>query len=211
MPNVAPYVIEVATNPVSWLSIIILGMSASLWSNKKRDRDAVVQPPSYAGGPNTLPNAIRVEFKLVASSFPEEEFATGLIRRSVKVLLKNEGNGWLTGCLLEIASIAPIPTAGQPHPLKALAPSCDLAFGMDRSFILAGYNRAPLATGQHQPQYNDGPTIFYSAPGAYGGGATTILSPDTKYLVRLRASANESKPHDLAHLIHGTVRNRNII
>jgi hypothetical protein len=146
-------------------------------------------------GPNTLPNAIRIVFRHEPEFLPEMAYHNGPVRRSIKVLLKNNGNGWLSTCLLEVISIAPKPTIANCEVLKALEPACVLNFGMSKSYTLAEFNR--VEAEPRQSVHNDGPSIFFSAPGAYGGGAHTILSPDVRYLIRLRASCAECNPHEI--------------
>jgi hypothetical protein len=195
--------------PPNWfyLAVILSGLALIWWDNRRQPKSLVVHTgaetlaevnealPAVGVGPNTQSEAIRIIFKRSPEYLPETTYPTGMIRRSIKIDIKNVGNGWLSDCLLEVVSIAPIPTIiNQPY-AKALQPACVLNFGMNRLFTLAEFNRVEGDEGQKV--YNSGPTIFYSMPGTFGGGAFAILSPDNRYLVRLRASAAQCKPHEI--------------
>jgi hypothetical protein len=192
-PGLKPYVSSIAGSPVSWFSLIFFGLSASFWINRQQKKAESIESNA---GPNTLSRAVRVAFRAVPEYLPEKEHSEYVIIRSVLVGLKNEGNGWLSGCLLEVVSIAPPPLVVGNSNIKALAPACDLPFGMERPMTLCSYNRILRHQEQTAPLAN-GPTIFFSAPGTYGGGANTVLSPDVIYSIRLRASANECKSHEV--------------
>lgn len=143
-------------------------------------------------GKNTISEAIRIVFRREPEFLPERRLADGTVRRAVEVKLRNVGNGWLSDCLVEVTSISPEPPQVA---LYALEPGRTLNFDMEKNYEIVAFNR--VKSSIEQPIYNTGPTIFYSMPGAWGGGCYVILLDNTKYLIRLKASAAESKPHEV--------------
>lgn len=153
---------------------------------------------SIGAARNTQPNALKIAFSPTPEFLPETTFRDSPARRrSVAVELRNEGNGWLSECTIEVTSIAPPPPPdlNYIHPLAVLDVPCLLHYDMTKKLIVVAYNRIE-STSPH-PAFNAGPTLFFSAPWTYGSGAHTILSPTETYAIRLKASSADSGPHEI--------------
>jgi hypothetical protein len=116
--------VEIAGSPVAWFVVV---MAISVLSLLPRPSP---RPQSNSGGdkglgagPNALPNAIRIVFRREPEFLPETAYPNGPVRRSIKIVLKNGGNGWLSKCLLEVISVAPTPTTENCEVLKAFEPA----------------------------------------------------------------------------------------
>jgi len=157
---------------------------------------STTSPAPPVASRNTFSEALLIQFDPRDKKYIQDDiFADGTRRRSIVVRVKNVGNGWPTRCALQVLDIYPEPE--ERAPLNTIEGGFDLLFPtLDRPITLCGFNYVEGPPGQRQVLYNDRVVIFFSAPGAWNGGAYTSFLPDRPRVIRLRATSDDCSPYE---------------
>lgn len=135
---------------------------------------------TQASGPNTVQNALSIEFSSDNLHEIVEVFPVGTIRRNLKLSIHNRGNGWISNCRLVVERTAPS--------------IYDNAVELINGFTLqAGERRYVwfLSFDERFPDGHAAPKVMLAHPGAMIvqiGFSTTQPT-----IFTLRATSNEAK------------------
>jgi hypothetical protein len=179
-----------------WSSGFLVGVAAVLWLLKwfpEKPDGALTEAQNFAA--NSAANALQIIFENsdkfeVVDNFPQ----TSVVRRLMRVCVRNDGNGFLSDCKLSITGASPPPKTG--HLPSALAWDFQLMPGAYKFVNVLGYAERP---GSHpHPQQDDIIVAIPRTAGFFAEASNFFLSSASKQtptIITLEASALECRPY----------------